>query len=125
MKRFTHSIVLHINHPREVDAALANAVDRLRGAGVTVFNQSVLLKGVNDTLDTLVSLQKTLFNAGIVPYYLHLLDKVSGSAHFDIDIEQAKTLMIDLMSKLPGYLVPRWVREVPGAPAKIPLPLLY
>jgi EF-P beta-lysylation protein EpmB len=125
MKRFKHTVVLHINHPREVDATLITAVDSLREVGVTVFNQSVLLKGVNDELETLISLQKTLYNAGIVPYYLHLLDKVTGSAHFDIDIEQAKTLMVDLMSKLPGYLVPRWVRDVPNAAAKIPLPLLY
>lgn len=125
IKRFKHTVVLHINHPREVDAALISAVERLRSVGVIVFNQSVLLKGVNDSLETLISLQKTLYNAGIVPYYLHLLDKVAGSAHFDIDIKQAKTLMIDLMSKLPGYLVPRWVQDIPGSTTKIPIPLLY
>jgi L-lysine 2,3-aminomutase len=124
-KRFTHSIVLHINHPREIDAALISAVAQLRAVGVTVFNASVLLKGVNDDLETLIALQKASFKAGIIPYYLNLLDRVSGSAHFEVDIEQAKTLMIELMSKLPGYMVPRWVKEIPGAPAKIPLPLLY
>jgi EF-P beta-lysylation protein EpmB len=124
-KRFRHTVVLHINHPREIDTAVIDSVARLRDVGVTVFNQSVLLKGVNDSVDTLISLQKTLYNAGIVPYYMHLLDKVAGSAHFDIELEDAKTLMIDLMSKLPGYLVPRWVRDVPNAAAKIPLPLLY
>ncbi|MEY3182983.1 MAG: hypothetical protein RLZ35_968, partial [Pseudomonadota bacterium] len=123
--RFKHTVVLHINHPREIDKPLADAVSRLRDTGVTVFNQSVLLKGVNDSLETLIALQKTLFDAGIIPYYMHLLDKIAGSAHFDVDLATAKALMIDLMSKLPGYMVPRWVKEQPFASAKIPIALLY
>lgn len=118
-------IVLHVNHPNEIDDALKQALHPLLQANVTLFNQSVLLKQINDCSDTLAQLQKKLFSCGVLPYYLHILDRVSGSAHFEVDITRAKTIMIELMSKLPGYLVPKLVQEIPGAPAKMPIPLLY
>jgi L-lysine 2,3-aminomutase len=113
-------VVLHANHPREVSAAVAAAVARLRRAGVTVLNQSVLLAGVNDHPDTLAELSETLFAAGVVPYYLHLLDPVAGAAHFEVGEERAVEVVRALSARLSGYLVPRLVREEPGAAGKVP-----
>jgi EF-P beta-lysylation protein EpmB len=114
-------IVLHINHPNEICADLHDAVDALRGAGCTLLNQAVLLKNVNDDADTLVELSESLFNAGILPYYLHLLDAVDGAAHFGVALPQAIELERSLRARLPGYLVPRLVREVEGATEKTPV----
>ena len=111
-------IVVHCNHPQELDATVAAAVARLRGAGVTVLNQSVLLRGVNDDADTLVALSKRLFAAGVLPYYLHELDRVAGAAHFEVETSRALELITSIRSRLPGYLVPRLVRETPGALSK-------
>jgi KamA family protein len=110
--------VLHINHPNEIDEHVITAMEMLKDAGVTLLNQSVLLKEVNDSAEVLTELSRRLFSAGVLPYYLHLLDPVSGAAHFEVDEEQAKKLMKELCGKLPGYLVPRLVREVPGKDAK-------
>jgi EF-P beta-lysylation protein EpmB len=110
--------VLHVNHANEVDDAVRAACARLRGAGVTLLNQSVLLKGVNDDVDTLAALSSALFDAGIVPYYLHLPDRVRGTAHFDVSEAEAHRLMAGLTARLSGYLVPKLVRETPGAPSK-------
>ncbi len=115
-------MVLHANHPREIDGAVGAAVRRLRDAGVTVLNQSVLLAGVNDRVETLRRLSERLFEAGVLPYYLHVVDRVEGAAHFEVDEKTAGRLIWDLMQQLPGYLVPRLVREQPGAPAKLPIP---
>lgn len=123
--RLNPILVSHINHPREIDHELEQAMHQLRSAQIPVFNQSVLLRGVNDDLDILVELQKKLFSIHIQPYYLHRLDKVAGSAHFDLPIEQARALVLALAARLPGYLVPKFVEERPKAPAKIPVPLLY
>jgi len=85
---------------------------------VPLLNQSVLLAGVNDTLDVLKTLSERLFEIGVLPYYLHLLDRVQGAAHFEVDEAVGKALVRELAGHLPGYLVPRLVREIPGKPAK-------
>lgn len=118
-------IVIHCNHANEIDVRVEKALQRLRGQGITLLNQSVLLKGVNDDLMSLTQLSERLFDAGVLPYYLHLLDKVQGASHFDIDENRASQLVGKLASRLPGYLVPKLVREIAGKPAKTPvLPLL-
>ncbi len=112
--------VLHTNHPNEIDDEVRGACAKLRAAGVTLLNQSVLLKGVNDDVDTLAQLSRALMDAGVVPYYLHLPDRVRGTAHFDVAEAEAQRLVERLSARLSGYLVPRLVREVPGAPYKVP-----
>ncbi len=116
-------VVIHTNHAQEIDAAVRAALGRLKAAGVTLLNQAVLLAGVNDRLEALADLSRTLFEAGVLPYYLHLLDRVHGAAHFEVGEGAARTLVWELMQRLPGYLVPRLVREVAGVPAKVPIPL--
>ncbi|MBA1149032.1 EF-P beta-lysylation protein EpmB [Ectothiorhodospiraceae bacterium WFHF3C12] len=111
-------VVLHCNHPAEVDDAVRSASSRLREAGVTLLNQAVLLAGVNDDPDTLCALSERLFSAGVLPYYLHLLDPVSGAAHFDVPEQRARRLLEKVAARLPGYLVPRLAREEPGRPNK-------
>jgi EF-P beta-lysylation protein EpmB len=119
--RLTPVLVIHANHPREISAPVAAAIARVRRAGATVLNQSVLLAGVNDDVDTLSALSERLFDAGAMPYYLHMLDRVQGAAHFLVGDERALTLHRALSARLPGYLVPRLVREEPGMPGKMPL----
>ena len=114
-------IVIHSNHEREISAQVAEALGRLRAAGVTLLNQSVLLAGVNDAAVTLAALSRRLFGAGVLPYYLHLTDPVAGAAHFDVDETRARAIEAQLRGMLPGYLVPRLVREVPGRDSKTPL----
>jgi len=114
-------MVLHCNHPNEIDDAVKQAVFYLRAAMIPVLNQAVLLKGVNDDVGTLTGLSKTLFDAGILPYYLNCLDKVAGAQHFDVDETTALGLHADLLKQLPGYLVPKLVREVRGALSKVPV----
>lgn len=115
-------MVLHSNHANEFDAALGNAVLRLRQAGITLLNQTVLLRGVNDSLETLISLSETLGDHGILPYYLHVLDHVKGAQHFHVDDGAAMGLAAEMLARLPGFLVPRLVREVAGETSKTPLP---
>ncbi len=112
-------LVIHANHANEIDAAVLDACVALRAAGVSVLNQSVLLKGVNDSATSLIALSERLFEAGVLPYYLHQLDRVHGAAHFEVDDRCALELHAHLSARLPGYLVPRLVREVAGAPAKL------
>ena len=112
--------VLHVNHANELDSEVRAACARLRGAGVTLLNQSVLLRGVNDEVETLADLSRALMDTGVVPYYLHLPDRVRGTAHFDVAEAKARQLVESLSARLSGYLVPRLVREVPGAPYKVP-----
>ncbi len=119
--RFQTVLVLHANHAQEIDGAVTHACARLRAGGVMLLNQSVLLRGVNDNTDALVRLSETLFAAGVLPYYLHLLDRVQGAAHFAVHEDVALDLMRQLNARLPGYLVPRLVREVAGAPGKVPM----
>lgn len=118
--RLRRVMVIHANHPNEIDAAVASALARLRQAGVVLLNQSVLLAGVNDSEDVLAALSERLFEADVLPYYLHLLDRVQGTAHFEVTEARASELMAALRARLPGYLVPRLVREEAGEPAKTP-----
>ena len=119
------AFVLHINHPQEIDNALRAAAAQLREAGILVLNQSVLLKGINDDDSVLVQLSEELFSAGILPYYLHLLDPVAGAAHFDISEQTARTLYTGMRERLPGYLLPRLVRDIPGEASKMPITPQY
>ena len=114
-------VVLHANHPNELDTSVGAACTRLREAGATLLNQSVLLRGVNDSTDALVELSERLFALGVLPYYLHQLDRVRGTAHFEVPDARARELAETLRARLPGYLVPRLVREIPGENAKHPL----
>lgn len=114
-------VVLHTNHANELDNIVAAALARLRGAGVHLLNQSVLLRGVNDNLAAAVAHAERLFACGVLPYYMHLLDAVAGAAHFDVGRDEALTLEDAMRAALPGYLVPRFVREVPGGLAKTPV----
>ncbi len=111
-------MVIHCNHPNEIDDSVITAMQQLAQAGVTLLNQSVLLKAVNDDTGTLVRLSERLFAAGVLPYYLHQLDRVQGAAHFEVDDLRARKLHAGMRERLPGYLVPRLVREEPGAPGK-------
>ncbi len=122
--RLDCAIVLHINHSQELDSQLLAACSKLRQANITLLNQAVLLRGVNDNLSAQVALSKRLFNAGILPYYLHLLDKVTGAHHFDICEKNAQLLYQQLLLKLPGYLVPKLVREESGKGSKTPVPII-
>jgi EF-P beta-lysylation protein EpmB len=111
-------VVIHTNHPNEIDESVTAAMSKLASSGVTLLNQSVLLRGINDSADILVSLSKKLFQAGVLPYYLHLLDPVAGAQHFDVKEGEALDLVRQVTGKLPGYLVPKLVREIAGADAK-------
>jgi L-lysine 2,3-aminomutase len=111
-------MVVHANHAQEVDAEVRSACERLRAAGATLLNQSVLLAGINDHVDTLTQLSEQLFAANVLPYYLHLPDNVSGTGHFLVSKPQAITLLQQMQTRLPGYLVPKLVQEEPGAPSK-------
>ena len=117
--RLPLAIVVHANHANEIDDEVRRALAVLRDAGATLLNQSVLLEGVNDNAEALADLSETLFDAGVLPYYLHMLDPVQGAAHFEVAEDVAKNLHRELTAVLPGYLVPKLVREVPGAPAKV------
>lgn len=114
-------LVVHANHPREIDPTVRAALERLAQAGVTLLNQSVLLRGVNDDAAVLAELSEALFAARALPYYLHLLDRVRGAAHYEVNETEASAIMARLLERLPGYLVPRLVREQPGYPAKVPV----
>ena len=111
-------IVLHSNHPQELDASVEKACIQLRKAGCYLLNQSVLLAGVNDCAETLAALSRRLFLYGVLPYYLHLLDKVQGAAHFDVTLEDALRIFQQLQALLPGYLVPKLAREEAGKKQK-------
>ena len=114
-------LVVHANHSNEIDAGVQAALRALQAGGTTLLNQSVLLRGVNDDVDSLAALSETLFEAGVLPYYLHLMDPVAGAHHFVVPQSEARTLLRELADRLPGFLVPRLVREVPGAGAKLML----
>jgi EF-P beta-lysylation protein EpmB len=116
--RLQKVVVIHANHSHELDALSKRACRDLIEAGATLLNQSVLLAGVNDDVRALAELSEALFDAGVLPYYLHVLDRVEGAAHFDVPTQIALQLHTELTATLPGYLVPRLVREIPGAAAK-------
>ena len=119
--RVPATVVLHINHPNEIDQQTQQACRRLFNGGIHLLNQAVLLKGVNDDAGVLEELSVKGFEAGILPYYVHQLDRVSGSAHFQVPSADALQLEEELRNTLPGYLLPRFVTEVPGRKSKIPL----
>lgn len=116
-------LVNHINHARELDDEFRAAMARLRRAGVTLLNQSVLLRGVNNNARALADLSNALFDAGVMPYYLHVLDKVQGAAHFLVSDDEARTIMRELLTLISGYMVPKLAREIGGEPSKTPLDL--
>jgi len=115
------SVVLHINHPNELAAELPAALAKLTTAGITLYNQAVLLADINDNADDLVELHERLFDNRIQPYYLHLLDKVEGASHFEVPEEKAVAIMNELLLRLPGFLVPKLVREIGGEKSKTPI----
>lgn len=114
-------VVLHINHVQEIDAQVERALSRLTRAGIPVLNQAVLLRGVNDSVDALEALCRRLVDIRVAPYYLHQLDRVAGAAHFEVPEEEGRRLIAALLERLPGYAIPRYVREEAGAPSKTPL----
>lgn len=111
-------MVVHANHANEIDGAVRDACAALRQRGVHLLNQAVLMRGVNDGAEALVALSEALFASGVLPYYLHLLDRVHGTAHFEVPEVEALALRDAIHARLPGYLVPRLVREIPGQPGK-------
>ncbi|WP_321992824.1 EF-P beta-lysylation protein EpmB [Xanthomonas citri] len=115
------AFVLHANHANEFDSAVDAAAQGLRETGAQLLNQAVLLRGVNDSVDALAALSERSFAAGVLPYYLHQLDRVAGVAHFEVDDARARALHAELAARLSGYLVPRLVREIPGDTGKRPL----
>jgi EF-P beta-lysylation protein EpmB len=119
--RLQASLVIHANHAQELDDSVAAALWPLRRAGIVLLNQTVLLAGINDEVEALSALSERLFAIGVLPYYLHLLDQVAGAAHFAVSEARAQALREALRARLPGYLVPQFVREVAQAASKIPL----
>ncbi|MEE3170074.1 MAG: EF-P beta-lysylation protein EpmB [Pseudomonadota bacterium] len=116
-------IVLHINHPAEIDGPTRRALGYLRATGATLLNQAVILRGVNDQVPVLESLSESLFDAGVLPYYLHTFDPVAGAHHYEVPDDEARALVRELLTRLPGFLVPRLVRELPGEASKTPINL--
>lgn len=114
-------LVVHCNHAQELDDASLAVFRALQERGVLLLNQSVLLRGINDSVEALEALSLCLFQQGVLPYYLHQLDRVEGAAHFEVSEEVGKRLIQELATRLPGYLVPRYVREIPGESGKTPL----
>jgi len=121
--RLKATMVLHINHPNEINEELIAALEPLRAARIPLFNQSVLLRGVNDDAQVLSNLSEKLFDAGIQPYYLHLFDAVQGAAHFDVLEEDAVAIVKAMLASLPGFLMPKLVREIAGQANKTPINL--
>lgn len=120
LSRLQKVLVIHCNHAQELDKEVGQALDALKQANVTLLNQSVLLKGINNNSQTLVELSESLFHYGVLPYYLHVLDPVSGAAHFDVEEEDMLALHKKILAILPGFLVPKFVREVPHEKSKSP-----
>ncbi len=120
--RLTPFMVVHVNHPAELEGACPRALARLVDGGIPVLAQTVLLRGVNDDARTLEALCERLIDLRVMPYYLHQLDPVAGAAHFHVGEDRGREILAELRRRLPGYAVPRYVREVPGAPSKVPIP---
>jgi EF-P beta-lysylation protein EpmB len=119
--RMTPIVVVHANHPAEVVDDCARTLRRLVHSGITVLNQTVLLRGINDSVDALAALSERLVNLGVMPYYLHQLDRVAGTAHFEVAETRGLEIVAELRRRLPGYAVPQYVREIPGQPHKVPV----
>ncbi len=120
-KRLAVWMVVHVNHVKELDSATLNALDRLIDAGIPVLNQAVLLRGVNDSAEALVALCEKLVDHRVMPYYLSQLDRVAGGAHFEVPEVEGQRILAQVREQLPGYAVPRYVRETAGDPYKVPL----
>jgi EF-P beta-lysylation protein EpmB len=116
--RLVAVVVVHANHARELDEDVAAALAKLADAGVPLLNQAVLLRGVNDGVRTLVELSRRLLDCRVMPYCLHQLDRVAGAAHFEVPVEEGLQIVRQMRAALPGYAVPRFVREIPGEPSK-------
>jgi EF-P beta-lysylation protein EpmB len=116
--RLTACVVIHANHAAELDSVVADSMRRMSQAVPILLNQAVLLRGVNDTAESLIQLSERLLDLGVVPYYLHLLDPVRGASDFDVPEETGVHLIDELRNRLPGYAVPRLAREHPGSPSK-------
>ncbi len=116
--RLTVIVVVHVNHPAEIDGGVADALGRLADAGVPLLSQSVLLRGVNDSAEVLAELCERLVNLRVMPYYLHQLDRVAGAAHYEVPEQAGRELVRQLRARLPGYAVPRYVRETVGESSK-------
>jgi EF-P beta-lysylation protein EpmB len=116
--RLTPIFVVHANHSNEIVGDCSDALRRLVRSGVTVLNQAVFLKGVNDSVEALVNLSESLINLGVMPYYLHQLDRVAGTAHFEVEMNRGRELVREIRKQLPGYAVPRFVAEIPNEPHK-------
>lgn len=112
--RLTPLVVVHSNHAAEVISDCATALQKIVQSGIPVLNQAVLLKGVNDSVGALADLSESLINLGVMPYYLHQLDRVAGTAHFEVQPDKGRQLIAQLRARLPGYAVPRYVQEIPG-----------
>jgi len=119
--RLVPVLVIHANHPQELDESVAAALETLADAGVPLLNQAVLLRGVNDDAQTLIDLSHKLLDCRVMPYYLHQLDRVTGAAHFEVDVTRGQAIIAEMRARLPGYAVPRYVREVAGEPSKLVL----
>jgi EF-P beta-lysylation protein EpmB len=115
------TIVLHVNHPNELVGDALEAIQALKETGASLLNQSVLLRGINDEPEVLTELSLRLHEAGVLPYYLHLLDRVTGSAHFEVSETRGIALIDAIARELPGFLVPKLARELPGEEAKVVL----
>jgi lysine 2,3-aminomutase len=114
----TPIIVVHANHANELDANVAARLARLSEAGIVLLNQAVLLAGINDSVESQIALCERLVNLRVIPYYLHQLDPVAGAAHFEVPVERGRRIIEQLRARLPGYAVPRYVQELPGATSK-------
>ena len=116
--RLQSFVVIHANHENELDDSVGVALGRLASAGVTLLNQSVLLRGINDNAEVLIGLSKRLLELRVLPYYLHQLDQVVGTSHFEVAPQRGVELIEQMRAALPGYAVPRFVKELPGEPNK-------
>jgi len=116
--RLAPIVVVHVNHPAEIDAPVAAALTRLVEGGIPVLSQGVLLREINDRVEVLAELYERLINLRVLPYYLHHMDPVAGAAHFEVPVETGLRLIAQLRARLPGYAVPRYVREIPGGTSK-------
>jgi L-lysine 2,3-aminomutase len=119
--RLTPVVVVHINHPAEIDTVVSAAFAKLNAAGIPLLNQAVLLRGVNDNVDVLAELSERLIDLHVLPYYLHQLDRVAGAAHFEVPVERGRQIVAELQRRLPGYAVPRYVQEIIGRDHKVEL----
>jgi EF-P beta-lysylation protein EpmB len=120
--RLSAMMVMHCNHPNEINPAVSAGFAKIRRHNISLLNQSVLLKHINDNATTLITLSKTLFQHGVLPYYLHQLDRSTGTAHFEVPENTARQLLTRLQHHLPGYLVPKLVKEIAGEASKTLLP---